>query len=292
VAGGVNILDSADEPSESKGRHVAALRSSMGRVLREGDMVKRGYGYLHRRRAYVAPARAVARRTGDPRARHVAQAARELVRPSADDMTGRIEACRRSLEHDRRPYRMSTAVSAYDSVPRPEAQRPDDYTVGEFTRAASVTAPFGAFLRRLVTAQRPDAALELGTASGISAAYIAAGMPRRFVTLEGDPAAAAVARELLARLGLRAEVRLGLFSDTLQDALEALAPVGFVYIDGHHLEEQTLEEWAQIREHLTSDAMVVWDDIDWSDGMKRVWRRVAAEATFVVEFGRFGVWAR
>jgi predicted O-methyltransferase YrrM len=258
-------------------------------------VMHRALDYTRRRRRYVRPARAVARRTGDPRARHLRDAARTLARPPRDRVNARIEQQRRLLEADTTPYEMSPSLLPFrmtDVTSSARSGPPERYTVGDFTRQASITPEWGAFLRRLVSLHAPATALELGTASGISACYIAAGGPRCFISLEGDPAAVRVARGLFDSLGVDVDVRVGLFDQTLPGALLDLDTVDFVYIDGHHLEEQTLAEWDLIRPRLAPDAIVVWDDINWSDGMRRVWQRVRSDGEFSLELGRVGVVAR
>jgi predicted O-methyltransferase YrrM len=50
-----------------------------------------------------------------------------------------------------------------------------------------------------------------------------------------------------------------------------------VFIDGHHDEQATWDYFNQIEPALADGAVVVFDDIAWSQGMRRVWRRVAAD---------------
>ncbi|MBA3328421.1 MAG: class I SAM-dependent methyltransferase, partial [Solirubrobacterales bacterium] len=93
------------------------------------------------------------------------------------------------------------------------------------------------------------------------------------------PEPAALATANLRELGLdNVEVRVGRFQDELAPALADLGTVGHAFIDGHHDEEATLEYLELIRPHLAPGATVVFDDIDWSDGMRRAWRTVLGDA--------------
>jgi predicted O-methyltransferase YrrM len=63
----------------------------------------------------------------------------------------------------------------------------------------------------------------------------------------------------------------GRFADTLPQACEYEGPFDFVFIDGHHDEAATLRYFEQILPHSTPGAAFVFDDIEWSAGMKHAW---------------------
>jgi predicted O-methyltransferase YrrM len=121
--------------------------------------------------------------------------------------------------------------------------------------------------------------LELGTALGISTAYQAAALALnrqgRILTLEGAGSLASLARENFGRLGLEnIEIVVGPFQDTLQDVLDQNGAIDYVFIDGHHDERATLAYFRQICPHLTEGAILVFDDISWSAGMRRAWNTI------------------
>ena len=86
----------------------------------------------------------------------------------------------------------------------------------------------------------------------------------------------------LAELGLshRAAVRQGTFADTLGAAVGELAPLDWAFVDGHHAEEPTLAYTETILPALSSEAIVVFDDINWTPGMRRAWARIQADERF------------
>lgn len=137
-----------------------------------------------------------------------------------------------------------------------------------------------AALYALVSAVKPQHAIELGTNVGISSSYIAAAQRDAgggtLVTLEASGARSTVASELHERLGLTG-VRyvVGLFEDTLADALDA--PVDFAFIDGHHQRDPTLEYFEQVYERARDGAVVVFDDIRWTRGMGEAWDLLRAD---------------
>lgn len=177
-----------------------------------------------------------------------------------------IESLRREMEAS--SDTIDTALSNRRGVTKPAC-------IADVCSRRSKKAPWGELLLLLVRNLRPQTVLELGTCLGISGAYMAAGLALnghgRLVTIEGAPALADKARENLTDLGLRGEVVAGLFRDTLIEVASELQPVEFALIDGHHDEEATLTYFSQLLPYLDNDAVVVFDDIAWSEGMAQAW---------------------
>lgn len=161
------------------------------------------------------------------------------------------------------------------------------HAVGEFCTGSSVGPLWSRLLFHLVRELRPVRALELGTALGISAAYQGAALELngdgRLVTVEGARPLAAIAERNLERLGLdRVEVVTGRFVDVLPAVLEDLRPLDYAYIDGHHDGRATLEYFELVMDAIDGPAVLVFDDIGISPGMRAAWaairrdRRVSA----------------
>lgn len=155
-----------------------------------------------------------------------------------------------------------------------EVERPVRQIAG-----ASKPAFWADTLFRLVRQLRPTSCLEMGTCVGISAAYQAAALrlngSGKLVTLEGSPAIARIAGETLAGLGLTdVTIVTGPFHQTLAGALADGAPVDFLFNDGHHDRDAVLAYFAESLPYLAPDAVVVFDDISWSDGMRDAWRQI------------------
>lgn len=145
---------------------------------------------------------------------------------------------------------------------------------------AGVPPHEGRLLYHLAARLQPAQCLELGTCLGLSAAYLAAGLAGgdgRLATLEGGAAVAQRARANLDALGLgSAEVIVGPFAETLPEVLRRHQPFDLVFIDGHH-EPAALQAYAdQIMPGLAEGAVLVFDDVAWTPGMRRAWRTLAA----------------
>jgi predicted O-methyltransferase YrrM len=169
-------------------------------------------------------------------------------------------------------------------------------TVGEHAAVSSKTPSSGAFLHRLVARLGPRSAVEMGTAVGISGAYIASALQPggRLVTLDILPVALETAGETFRAAGVddRVEMVEGPFGETLEPTLKRVAPVDFLFVDGHHEEAATIAYLDLALPHLAESALVIFDDIDFSPGMERAWATVAARAPgFAVPLGALGLWA-
>jgi predicted O-methyltransferase YrrM len=148
--------------------------------------------------------------------------------------------------------------------------------LAEMTRASSKPPKWALLLFKLLRVFDPQVAVELGTCVGISTAYESAALKLngggKLFTFEGAPELADVAQRNLNQLGLAAEIVRGVFHETLGPALPRLGRVGYAFIDGHHDEKATVEYFRTLLPVLTPGALVVFDDIDWTSGMRRAWQ--------------------
>jgi predicted O-methyltransferase YrrM len=252
----------------------------------------------------VAPAyatlRQVRRRAGSWRLRHIAVSGQTPAivinalklanygHPSATELAwiDRIEAVRASYLTSDDLLQIEDFGSGRDALAHTDHLT--TRTLGRMTRSSK--PPRWAYLLfRLIREFQPNACVELGACVGISAAYQAAalelnGQQGQLVTLEGADVLATRSRLTLKGLGLeaRAAVRVGRFSDTLAPTLADLSPVDWVFLDGHHDEKATLDYMEQILPSLANEAILIFDDINWSAGMRRAWKQVVADPRFAL----------
>lgn len=220
----------------------------------------------------------------DSLVRRIAQALDEALdghrTPEEAVWIDRIEALRTRLNTSAEVLTMDDyPASALDDAGR--EQRPSQTRTVAETCTASVSPSHALLLFKLVRALDPRQALELGTCIGISAAYQAAaqrlGGGGHLVTLEGVSDYAELARRNVLELGLdHVDVVQGWFQDTLAETLEQHQPFQYAYIDGHHQEKATITYFEQVLPYLSEPALLVFDDIAWSEGMKRAWETICA----------------
>lgn len=55
---------------------------------------------------------------------------------------------------------------------------------------------------------------------------------------------------------------------------EEIKTIDFTSIDEYHDKNATIKYFEQIKPYLTNNAIVVFDDISWSEGMKEAWNMI------------------
>ena len=146
-------------------------------------------------------------------------------------------------------------------------------------RWMSLPPVWGRFLTRLVRELAPGSALELGTGFGLSTAYQAAALDlndRGHIVSFDVEDMLAIAAPGLERIGLGSRTDLvgGDIDATLPPRLDGIAPVDYALIDHDHTEAGTLRAFDALLPHLAPGAAVVFDDIGWTEAMRRAWRAV------------------
>ena len=170
-------------------------------------------------------------------------------------------------------------------------------TVGEVCRSGS-KSPFWSFLLfNLVREFKPAVCIELGTCLGISTSYQAVALSLnkagKIVTIEGAKTLAKYAEQNIETIGLEnVRVVAGRFQDVLDEVLNESSPIDFAFIDGHHDEKATMRYFEQIIPFLSNQPRVlVFDDMPWSPGMKRVWKKIKVDerVKISVDFRKVGI---
>lgn len=131
-------------------------------------------------------------------------------------------------------------------------------------------------LFRLAKEFQPTNLIELGTCLGITTSYFKRAVPEASVTtLEGCPETAAIAKENFQQLSLEdIELIIGNFDDQLPRILKAEEFLDFIYIDGNHRKEATLNYFNWCLPKLHEKSVMIFDDIYWSQGMKAAWEQI------------------
>jgi len=160
-------------------------------------------------------------------------------------------------------------------------------TVGAMCAMASKPPFWTQLLFGIIREFKPATGIELGSCVGLSAAYQAAAMrlngSGRFVTLEGSKSLASITTSTFATLGLQnAKCIQGPFHETLGRVVEQNAPIDYAFIDGHHDEAATLEYFNIIASAAGPKTCMIFDDIRWSAGMLRAWKRIAMDSNVSV----------
>jgi predicted O-methyltransferase YrrM len=132
---------------------------------------------------------------------------------------------------------------------------------------------YGQLLFRLVNHFKPHTIVELGTSLGISSLYLAAPSKElKVVTVEGCPSTAKVAQINFDKIGFEnIELVNNTFDAFLPNYLKSVKELDFVFFDGNHQKEATINYFNWCIEKAGNKTVFVFDDIHWSDGMSEAW---------------------
>lgn len=209
-----------------------------------------------------------------------------LSRIASDRLTAAEESRLHAVERERARILRSDSAVAW-SGGREES-------LAWICARASQPAAGARILFHAVATWRPRLALELGTCVGVSAAYQATAQALngggRFVGMEAYPELATEARRVWAVCGLNdATVVVGQFSDSLPLFLND--GCDYAFVDGHHDGHATRQYFDLIAEQAEPGALIVLDDVDYSDGMRGAWQDIQHHADVVAsaDLGKIGL---
>ena len=168
--------------------------------------------------------------------------------------------------------------------------------VANICKVSSKSAFWATLLFKLIQKLEPSSCVELGTCVGISAAYQASALKinknGHLMTLEGSPEIATIAKETIDSLKLQdATVVTGPFSETLKGVLASSRPIDFFFNDGHHDHDAVIQYFNEALPNLSNEAVIVFDDISWSPGMKKAWVEIEDDerVTASIDLGTIGI---
>jgi predicted O-methyltransferase YrrM len=87
------------------------------------------------------------------------------------------------------------------------------------------------------------------------------------------------------------EVANGNFDVMLDDVLKKFDQLDFVFFDGNHRKEPTLNYFNHCIEKAHENTVFIFDDIHWSDGMEAAWNSIKADdrVSITVDIFWFGL---
>jgi predicted O-methyltransferase YrrM len=223
----------------------------------------------------------------------------QKINPEEKAWISRIERIRKQFEGN------PTPVTVLDyGAGSPDSRRSDEEmargmasttTYGEIS-LGSKPALWALLLFKLIRVIQPELAIELGTCIGISAAYQSVAQQLngkgRLITIEGSGTIAGLAKKNIESLHLdNVDIFCGTFKDVLPGIFAKTPLVDYVFVDGHHDEQATIAYFELLLPHLSPGAILVFDDISWSEGMRRAWEKISKHpaVTFAVNLKMLGI---
>lgn len=163
--------------------------------------------------------------------------------------------------------------------------------ISEIASNTGRQSKYGRLLYRLLMWQKPYYALELGTATGMTALYMASALDpeRPMHTIEGSASLSEVAAFNASQLGLQDQIvfHSGDFDSVLPGLLSQMPRVDFAYIDGNHRYEPTLRYFDMLASRAHPGSVLVFDDIWWSEEMKQAWSAIKKDPRVTVSIDIF-----
>ena len=162
-----------------------------------------------------------------------------------------------------------------------------DNIAGDTRMPAGVrtTAAMGNFYSWLVRAWRPEVIVEFGTAFGVSGMYFLAGLEAngkgKLLTFEPNETWRRMAVACLEKIGTRFVSTAGTFEDTIDTTLSAGERIDLAFIDAIHTSAFVIPQLERVVARCSDRALVILDDIDFSDDMRACWDRLSRDVRFV-----------
>ena len=148
-------------------------------------------------------------------------------------------------------------------------------------------------LFKLVNLYQPKIILELGTSLGLTTCYLAnAKRNSEVITVEGSKEIHEIAKKNFKKMGLhKIRAICGGFDENLPLILQNMKELDFVFFDGNHTKEATLNYYNQCKEKANQNTVFVFDDIYWSKSMSKAWNKIISDASISLslDFFSFGV---
>lgn len=159
--------------------------------------------------------------------------------------------------------------------------------VSDIAKNAGITPKRQRLLFRLVRYFASERVLELGTSIGLATAAMAkAASSSVITTVEGCKNTSAVAQHTfdafnLNNIQLQTKTFERFFTENDSEVYD------FVYIDGNHNKEKTLQYFEILLKQKTNDTVFIFDDIYWSPQMTEAWQQICAHSEVTVSIDTF-----
>jgi predicted O-methyltransferase YrrM len=146
-------------------------------------------------------------------------------------------------------------------------------------------------LYRLVDDLKPRNMIELGTCLGITSLYLKNAAPdAQLFTLEGCPETAGIAASVFKKANIGDIKQItGNFDDTLPGVINGLDRLDFVFVDGNHQKDATLNYFKWCLPKVHENTLLIFDDIYWSEGMKEAWNIIKSHPQVTVTADLFWI---
>ncbi len=143
---------------------------------------------------------------------------------------------------------------------------------------------FGDLFTDLVAHRKPDIIVEFGTAFGVSGMYFLAGLENnqkgRLFTFEPNRQWADIALKNLQMISQRFALTIGTFEENIDKKILVNEKIDMAFIDAIHTSEFVVPQLELVVQRSGPGALIVLDDISFSEDMKNCWRKISQDRRF------------
>jgi len=150
--------------------------------------------------------------------------------------------------------------------------------IKDIAKNSAISEKFGEMLFKIIEYYKPQTIIELGTSLGIGTSYLALPNSKAKVyTIEGCPETAKQASKNFKELNIKNISQItGNINKELPNLLNNIKELDFVYFDGNHQKEATLNYFKQCLTKAHNNTIFYFDDIHWSQEMEDAWEEIKA----------------
>ncbi len=165
--------------------------------------------------------------------------------------------------------------------------------VQSIAKYSAISRKYGELLFRIINYSKPKNIIELGTSLGISTSYLSlVDEKANIYTIEACEETAKIAKENFEQLNLQnIQLHIGEFRSELPKILKEIKQVDFVFFDGHHLRQPSLDYFHECSRYAHNDTIFVFDDIHWSEEMEQAWSEIVSspKISLSIDLFRLGI---
>ena len=161
--------------------------------------------------------------------------------------------------------------------------------ISEIVRNSAKSRKYANLFYRIITHYNSKNILELGTSGGLTSLYLSSpSCVNNVITIEGCPETAKLAEDNFKCLDIKnIKQIIGNFDNVLSDVLKQYPNFDFIFFDGNHTEEATLRYFEQCLKSVSNESIFIFDDINWSEGMKNAWNSIKENTSVSVTIDLF-----
>lgn len=148
------------------------------------------------------------------------------------------------------------------------------------SKQVSTSKHIGNFYSWLIKEKKPINVIEFGTAFGVSGMYWLSGIEQnkvgQLLTFEPNTTWASIAEKNLRSIGSRFNLTVGTFEDNIDGVL--VGEIDFAFVDAIHTNEFVLPQFELVLQRISNNAIIVFDDINFSEDMMDCWENIATDS--------------